>query len=132
MTTQTTISYKDFFGLKVWVGITLSEKSYMKEMKRLKINNPHGFLDETASAMTHYIDPDNHNSKHICLITIKNNLTKFGAYGLLVHEAVHVMQRVKEIFREDKIGHEMEAYATQGISCFLWSEYDEQKRRKGS
>jgi hypothetical protein len=127
-----TISYKDFFGLKVWVGITLTEKAYAKEMARLKIAAPRPFLNTGSSATTHYLDPDSASSKHICLICIKSNLTRFGAYGLLVHEAVHVMQRIKEIFNEDKIGMEMEAYATQGITSFLWNEYDNQKKRKAA
>jgi hypothetical protein len=87
-------------------------------------------LNKGSSATTHYLDPSSAKSKHICLICIKGNLTRFGAYGLLVHEAVHVMQRIKEIFNEDKIGMEMEAYATQGIASFLWNEYDNQKKRK--
>jgi hypothetical protein len=124
------IAYKDFFGLKIWVGLIISDKAYAKEMKRLGLKNPNPFVVEGASATTHYLDPSSAKSKHICLICIKPDLTRFGAYGLLVHEAVHVMQRIKEIFREDKIGAEMEAYATQGICSFLWEEYDDLKRRR--
>ena len=124
------VAYKDFFGLKVWVGITVNEKAYLIEMGRLKIKDPSPWLLERAAATTHFIDPDKSSSKHICLICIEKNLTRFGAYGLLVHEAVHVMQRIKEIFNEDKIGHEMEAYALQGIACFLWDEYDKQRKKK--
>jgi len=129
-TDSTKIVYKDFFGPKIWVGITVSERAYAREMKRLRINEPHPFLNCGASATTHYIDPTSANSKHICLICIKRNLTRFGAYGLLVHEAVHVMQRITDIFNEDRIGMEMEAYATQGIATFLWNEFDNLKKRK--
>lgn len=124
------ISYKDFFGLKIWVGITASEKAYAREMKRLKITETHPFLVTGSSATTHYLDPTSYNSKHICLICIKDDLTRFGAYGLLVHEAVHVLQKIKEIFNEEKIGMEMEAYATQGIACYLWNEYDDLRKRR--
>lgn len=70
------------------------------------------------------------SGKKICLVCISSNLTRFGAYGLLVHEAVHIMQEIKEIMREDKIGHEMEAYAVQGIASFLWDSYDQLKKKK--
>lgn len=122
------IAYKDFFGLKIWVGITLDEKAYAREMKRYKIKKPSDFLIADSCATTHFLDPSNAQSKHICIICIKRGLTRFAAYGLLVHEAVHVMQKIKDIMREDRIGMEMEAYATQGISCFLWNEYDKLRR----
>jgi len=124
------IKYKDFFGLKIWVGITLNEKSYLKEMKRYKVISPSNFLLDTSSATTHFLDPkvENMSDRHICLICIKNNLTRFAAYGLLVHEATHVLQKIKKIMREDQIGEEMEAYAMQGISSFLWDNYDELKK----
>jgi hypothetical protein len=128
MTASDIIIYKDLFGLKIWVGLTVSEKAYLKEMRRLKIKEPSPFLLDSASATTHFICPSNSNSKHICLICIKPNLTRFGAYGLLVHEAVHVMQQIKDIFREDRIGHEMEAYAVQGIASFLWDTFDGRKK----
>lgn len=126
-----TLSYKDFFGLKIWVGITLNEKSYLKEMKRIGIKDPGPYLLDNAMAVTHFLYPQtgNEKGKHIMIVCISNKLTKFGAYGLLVHEAVHVMQEIKEIMREEKIGREMEAYATQGVSCFLWNEYDELKKK---
>ncbi len=37
-------------------------------------------------------------------------------------------QYIKEVMKEEKIGMEMEAYAMQGISSFLWNEYDKEKR----
>ena len=121
------LSYKDFFGLEIWVGLTVCPEAYRREMTRLKITSPSSFLVDTASATTHYIEPTARHRKNICLITIKTGLTKFNAYGLLVHESVHVVQRIKEIMHEEKIGYEMEAYAVQAISCFLWNEYDRQK-----
>ena len=122
------IPYKDFFGLKIWVGIIASEKCYLKEMKRLKIKNPTSWLLDNSAATLHVYEPkENLIKKHICLVCIESNLTRFSAYGLLVHEATHILQYIKEIMREDKIGNEMEAYAMQGISCFLWNEYDRLK-----
>lgn len=127
-----TITYKDFFGLKIWVGLTINEKSYAKEMKRMSISDPSPWLVNDSFATTHAFNPmsGEEKGKHIIIICIKKNLTRFGAYGLLVHEAVHVMQTIKEIMREDKIGNEMEAYATQGISSFLWDTYEKMKAKR--
>lgn len=128
------ITYKDFFGLKIWVGITTEEKQYLREMKRFNISDPSSWLLDGAFAATHFFKPlsgnGNEKGKYICIICINPNLTRFGAYGLLVHETIHVMQWIKDIMKEDKIGNEMEAYATQGIASFLWNEYDTLKKKK--
>jgi hypothetical protein len=125
------IEYFDMGGIPLYVGIALTEKSFKKEMKRLNVKEPPAFVPEKADACCHTFDkPD---GKIACIIAIKEPRKRpvQQVYALLVHESVHVWQRVREAMNESEPSREFEAYTVQWISqqCFYAVE-EFRKRRK--
>lgn len=58
----------------------------------------------------------------------KNDRSDIENYGLIVHEAVHIWQEVKDRMKEDSPSCEFEAYSVQAIAqdlFELWNEYKE-------
>ncbi|MHC3136273.1 hypothetical protein ACWPO0_10415 [Acinetobacter nosocomialis] len=50
-------------------------------------------------------------------------------YGLLLHEAVHVWQKVKKLMGEKEPSSEFEAYSIQSIAQDLFKMYEESEMR---
>ncbi|KCY47724.1 hypothetical protein J715_3367 [Acinetobacter baumannii 1571545] len=49
-------------------------------------------------------------------------------YGLLLHEAVHVWQKVKKLMGEKEPSSEFEAYSIQSIAQDLFKMYEESEK----
>ncbi|WP_151963647.1 hypothetical protein [Acinetobacter oleivorans] len=52
-------------------------------------------------------------------------------YGLLLHEAVHVWQKVKKLMGEKEPSSEFEAYSIQAIAQDLFEMYEESEVKHG-
>lgn len=52
-------------------------------------------------------------------------------YGLLLHEAVHVWQKVKKLMGEKEPSSEFEAYSIQAIAQDLFKMYEESEVKNG-
>ncbi|MDO7512371.1 hypothetical protein Q5M54_15095 [Acinetobacter baumannii] len=52
-------------------------------------------------------------------------------YGLLLHEAVHVWQKVKKLMGEKELSSEFEAYSIQAIAQDLFKMYEESEVNDG-
>ncbi|OCY54130.1 hypothetical protein [Acinetobacter pittii] len=52
-------------------------------------------------------------------------------YGLLLHEAVHVWQKVKKLMGENEPSSEFEAYSIQAIAQDLFKMYEESEVNNG-
>lgn len=57
--------------------------------------------------------------KECAIVCIRPNDNDAQVYALLVHEAVHIWQRVKELLGEHSPSAEFEAYSIQRISLEL-------------
>lgn len=108
-----------WFPAYVKYTLCLSEAEYFKEMKRLKIKDPNPFVPEGGSAATHTFH--NVDEGTICVVTIKVGEQKSynECVALLVHEAVHVFQKIIAEIGEKNPGDEFQAYGVQGISLDL-------------
>ncbi len=61
--------------------------------------------------------------------TSERNLIE--VYGLLLHEAVHVWQKVKKLMGEKEPSSEFEAYSIQAIAQDLFEMYEESELNDG-
>lgn len=109
-----------------YLALCTSEKQYKKILKHLKIKTNNLWINSKANATTHVFD--NNSGELCCVVCIdaKHN-NKVEAYGLLVHEAVHVWQEYVQRIGEHTPGNEQMAYGIQSISQELINEFIKQK-----
>lgn len=114
----------------VHYALCTSEAQFKREMRRLSIppeDRDAWVLNEHSDATTHKFELLLTRKKIavVCLRATPTS-TSIGIAALLVHEAVHIYQWVKELIGEDKPGAEGEAYAIQEISQNLMQAYADQ------
>jgi hypothetical protein len=106
--------FEHIFFPKIWVGIAFTEKSYLKECKRLNIAKPPSYI-EKAAAITPFVKDDGYLTLIICFDPLRDKLHKNQIAALLAHEAVHASDYIFENIDEDKPGMEIRAYLVQYI-----------------
>lgn len=86
------------------------------------ITDTQEFLHLGADCQVDYYD----NGKH-CIVQLGDigERTSIEIHGLLLHEAVHVWQRVKKLMGELEPSVEFEAYSIQRIAQDLFSMFEE-------
>ena len=118
----------------IQVALCMSEKQYKKERKRAGVEDFSPFLlREHVNATAHfYCDKE---GRYLCVVCIGD--TKGRQYetvaSLIVHEAVHVWQNIKDHLGEKEPSSEFEAYSIQRIVQGLLMEYRrhlEKKKKK--
>lgn len=112
--------------------LVLDEKSYHKELKRLKVSNKNPWLNNGADATVHFLYKPETN-KHIAIVCIEDTnkeVSDTQKVALLVHEAVHIWQHVEAHLGELDTSREFEAYSIQGIVQELLISYDKAKASK--
>lgn len=108
--------------------VCVREKDFYAELKRLSVpekhwpeftSSPHA--DATAHFLTHA--KTGNRCAIVCLSKIMaKRHAKTTIYGLLVHEAVHIWQHIKEDIGEFSPSSEFEAYSIQRIAqSLMWS-----------
>lgn len=125
------IEYFDhIFFPNIWIGIAFTEKSYLKECKRLNIAKPPSYI-EKAAAINPFVKDDGSLSLIICFDPFRQKLHKNQIPALLAHEAVHASDYIFENIGEDKPGMEIRAYLVQYIvQQSLYALDDFLKRKK--
>ena len=106
----------------VFLALCTNEKEFHKELKRLGVPKEpfiHGTGDATTSK---YVSKE---GNRCVIITIRRHKNKKRSQidALLVHEAVHVWQWIKELIGEHDPSKEFEAYSIQSISQDLIEAY---------
>ena len=107
-----------------YLCLCLSEKEYKQALRHLKVNSDEAWIKTPhADATAHLMSTQ--DGKHTCIIClrVKPDTTPVEIAGLLVHEAVHVVQNYFIHIGEDYPGKEQEAYAIQCVSQELMAEY---------
>ncbi|MEB6681030.1 hypothetical protein [Acinetobacter lwoffii] len=80
------------------------------------------FLHLGTGAQVDYYDGGKH-----CIVQLGDcsERTLIEVHGLLLHEAVHIWQRIKKLMGEDEPSIEFEAYSIQRIAQDLFSMFEE-------
>lgn len=107
------------------IALCLSEEAFQKEMRRLKVERAlwPEFLITGANATAHFFLQD--DAQEIAIVCLKpaNDRPFVEVAGILVHEAVHVWQSIRQSIGETEPSKEFEAYAIQNISQALMNTY---------
>ena len=107
--------------------LCLSEAQYLKAVNQLKVPYPNRWLDDESTACVHHLKKSDNCSCCIVCLRIVEGQDPVEVAGTLVHEAVHVWQRYKEIIGEaGSAGKEIEAFAIETISVRLMASYRKQ------
>ena len=114
-----------------FLRLCLDERDFRAALRDIECQKPHpSFLGSAqADATTHLISS---NRGLVAIVTL-GDMTKrdlVEVYALLVHEAVHVWQALREDLGERDPSHEFEAYALQSIAGTLMQAYTERRGRK--
>lgn len=108
----------------VYYTLATSPAILKKEMKRFKVNQEIG-INNGKSATTNIMKND--NGEVVAIVCLyDHSVDILMIYALLVHEAVHIWQEIKENIGEREPSHEFEAYSIQKISQNLFYEYKRQ------
>lgn len=106
-----------------------SEEQYRRLLRKWKFpkDKTDQFVLEGADACTHELSTDGHGDRVIVCIRPHDSTDDPLQYvGLLIHEAVHVWQSIRDNIGEDKPSSEFEAYSIQSIAEKLLKEYRKQ------
>lgn len=104
----------------VHFGFCPTKKAWKREMKRMGCDEPYPETDGRCTTFTK-------DGKVAILVTLRDGSEKDHSVreiaGLLVHEAVHVWQTIREDIGESDPSVEFEAYSVQAIFQELFSAY---------
>lgn len=120
---------RGLFFSPYYFALCLSESKFQKELKKKKIPKeewPDFLSTPQADATIHYFEAENgsYTSAIICLGDTGGRTIE-EIYGLLVHEATHLWQAIREHIGEKNPSYEFEAYSMQNISQNLFEAYKE-------
>lgn len=110
-----------------YLGLCRNEKDFHAALKRLKVPRDKwpAFLGSArANATAHYFrNPEGKVMAIICIGSARGR-TKLETYAILVHEAVHVWQWIRDDIGEKEPSNEFEAYSIQRLALTLMAAYD--------
>lgn len=111
-----------------YVALCLNEKEFKRACKDIKIakKDVPEFSRGDDFARCHFFERDKDVLAIVCLNPGKHSISE--VHGILVHEAVHIWQRVKIYIEESEPSSEFEAYSLQNIAQILFEAYDERKK----
>jgi hypothetical protein len=115
------------FVSPVYYGVCKTEKAFKKVLKHLKIpkaDRPSFLKNDHSDATVHYFERDEKVAAVVCVGDTEGR-SPHEIVGLLIHEAVHIWQEVKEYIGESNPSREFEAYAIQTIAQRLIEGYSE-------
>lgn len=114
-------------------ALCISAKQYHRELKRLGVPRKYRgeFLPTECQAMAHRFESAS-GAVPFALVTIGHTgkLDGIKIASILMHEAVHIFQYIKEAIGEDEPGMETEAYSIQKIAQNLMYSYADQTGAK--
>jgi len=106
------------------MALCLTEADYLRAAKHCKIPIPDPWLHmNKEKGVTHVWESD---GKLVCIVCLHPDAIKadpIEVAGVLVHEAVHVFQRLCDSIGEDAPSREFEAYSIGNIAERLMREF---------
>lgn len=116
------------------MAMCYSEADFRDELKRMQLPSekwPTFLTTEHADATTHkFIAPKGHKPCAIVCLGRTKGVSLEQVHGLLVHEAVHIWQWIRERIGEDSPSSEFEAYSIQAIAQEMMLSYANHRKRK--
>lgn len=112
----------------VWIGYCPNKKAWDKFVKK-QCDGTFEYPDEVATCNT-FDNPDGGICCVVC-INLPDDAKPLDAYSYLVHEVVHVWQRIKAHIGETNPSPEFEAYSIQYVALDMWKAYDKYKEKYG-
>jgi len=123
---------RSLFTSPYYYRLCLTEKEFHKELKGLKLPKkdwPNFIKTERAGATVHTFESDEGMlCAIVCLRKTSNQIESI--YGLLIHEAQHLVDYCFEELGETEPSSELKAYAIQTISQRLIESYKIQTKGK--
>ena len=111
-----------------YITLCTSAREYRAAMRHLKCE-PDQWLRDGFEGKAHILtDSDGDMTAIVC---IAPNKPTASVAALIAHEAVHVWQHYRDHIGETSPGSETEAYAVQGMTFVLLSEYMRRAKRHG-
>jgi hypothetical protein len=111
----------------VFIGFCPSERAWNKTMKEIgATGTPYPKVQACCTSFT------SDTGRQMCIVTLHesiDNAAPIELIGLLVHECVHVKQRVMEIMGETKVGEEHEAYTVQAIFQMVLDAFEDTRHK---
>jgi len=112
--------------------LCLTEKSFRKALKPLnlpKSERPEFLATSHSNATTHFFESGDGSAAAIVALGSTDGRTIEQVHALLVHEAVHLWQAIRERIGEDSPSAEFEAYSVQAIAQRLMESYADQRKK---
>lgn len=108
-----------------FVGLCTCEADFQKELRRLKVpvkDWPTFNASTHANATVHFFESDTGKTAIVCM-TPRPDKEGIQLAAMLVHEAVHIWQGIRDELGEKTPSAEFEAYSIQAISQNLMQAY---------
>lgn len=106
-----------------YIGLCLTEAHFRAEMKRLNVDEDKRprWLRSGYNGKVHFLE---RKGKHVAIVCMRPGRCNLSNIGLLVHEAVHVWQEIRDSLNEDNPSSEFEAISIQAIAQRLIEKYE--------
>jgi len=108
-------------------GLCTSELAFRRELKRLGLHEPPDWPSESSDA--EMMEFETEGGGKIIIVCVHPNKNMNDLTATLVHEAVHIWQRIKEYIVEKEPSPEFEAYSIESIFKSLRAAYVAQRFR---
>ncbi|WP_299883281.1 hypothetical protein [Zoogloea sp.] len=113
------------------ITLCTTEKMFRKTLRHIGVKKAHRPLftvNSWSDAAVHTFDMPGKKVAVVCLRK-RSGIDHVQVLSLLVHEATHLWQSIRENIGELQPSSEFEAYAIQSLSQVLMAEYLRQARR---
>lgn len=103
------------------IKYTLARNQIHMDLLFENMNDVDEFMSKGCEAQVSFYNDDS-----LAIVQIKeSDRSLIETYGLLLHEAVHIWQRIKRLMGEYEPSKEFEAYSIQAIAQDLFAMYEE-------
>jgi len=103
------------------IKYTLARNQIHMDLLFENMNDVDEFMSKGCDAQVSFYNEDS-----LAIVQIKDsNRSLIETYGLLLHEAVHIWQRIRRLMGEYEPSKEFEAYSIQAIAQDLFAMYEE-------
>lgn len=106
-----------------YTTLCLNERAYLAAVRHLKVPNPDPWIDPKMFACVHTFEAQGKLTCVVCIGPRSADASPIELACTLVHESVHIYQRLCESIGETRPGKEFEAYTIERIAERLMREY---------